>query len=72
VMAGLGIALVSAHTIAAEVGQGWLSVLDTQGLPIIRQWYCITPAMRSLSRSAAALRDFLTQDGTEMLPKLES
>ena len=72
VMAGLGIALVSAHTIAAEVGQGWLSVLDAQGLPIIRQWYCITPASRSLSRSAASLRDFLTQDGTRMLPKLAS
>ena len=70
VMAGLGIALVSAHTIAAEVGQGWLSVLDAEGLPIIRQWYCITPATKSLSRSVAALRDFLTQEGTMLLPAL--
>lgn len=60
VMAGLGIALVSAHTIAAEVGQGWLRVLDVVGMPIVRQWYCITPSARTCSVAATTLRDYLS------------
>ena len=70
VMAGLGIALLSAHTIAAEVGQGWLAVLDTQGLPIIRQWFCVTLAKPKLSAAAKALRDYLTDNGAALLPRL--
>jgi hypothetical protein len=34
-MAGLGIALISAHTIAAEIGDGRLAILDVAGLPEI-------------------------------------
>ncbi|MBD3730145.1 MAG: LysR family transcriptional regulator [Sphingomonadales bacterium] len=70
VMAGLGIALLSAHTVAAEVGQGWLSVLDVEGLPILRQWYCVTPGKRTLSSASLALRDFLTGEGAHYLPQL--
>ena len=33
VMAGIGIALISAHTIAAEVADGRLVCLDVKGLP---------------------------------------
>ncbi len=33
VMAGLGIAFISAHTIAAEIGDGRLAILDVVGLP---------------------------------------
>ena len=36
-MAGLGIALISAHTIAAEVETGRLVCLDVEELPILRQ-----------------------------------
>jgi len=68
VMAGLGIAFVSAHTIAAEVEQGWLKVLDVSGMPIIRQWYCITPQSRSIGLASRALRDFLTT-GQHAIPE---
>jgi DNA-binding transcriptional LysR family regulator len=69
VMAGLGIAMISAHTIAQEVGQRWLSILDVQGMPIIRQWFCITMAGRAPSAATCALRDFLTSEGAAMLPR---
>ena len=39
VMAGLGIALISAHTIAMEVQPGRLVVLDVAGTPTRRQWF---------------------------------
>ena len=54
VMAGLGIALLSAHTIAAEVQTGRLVCLDVEELPIIRQWYVINRTDRALSPAARA------------------
>ena len=37
VMVGMGVALLSAHTIAAEVADGRLAVLDVEGLPVVRR-----------------------------------
>lgn len=69
VMAGLGIAMISAHTIAQEVSQQWLSILNVTGMPIVRQWFCITLAGRAPSAATLALRDFLTSEGVAMLPR---
>jgi len=68
VMAGLGVALISAHTVAAELDDGRLSVLDVEGLPIFRQWYVLNRADRSLSPAARAFRDFAREQGGEHLP----
>lgn len=72
VMAGLGIAFISAHTVAAEVKQGWLSILDVVGMPIIRQWYCITPASRTQAAAARTLSAFLIEHGTATLDALDA
>lgn len=69
VIAGLGIALISAHTIAAEIADGRLVVLDAEGLPIVRQWYILNRADRPLSPVGLAFRDFARQRGAEFLPK---
>ncbi|MFA5970030.1 MAG: LysR substrate-binding domain-containing protein [Sphingomonas sp.] len=68
VMAGLGIAMISAHTVAQEVHQGWLAVLDAEATPIVRQWFCITMRGRALAPATTAMRDFLTNEGATMLP----
>lgn len=72
VMAGLGIAFISAHTIAAEVEHGRLVVLDVVGLPEIRQWFVVRPAAKRLMPAARALRDFLVAEGRRFLPARES
>lgn len=41
VMAGLGIAFISAHTIAVEVEEERLAVLDVAGTPLVRHWYLV-------------------------------
>ena len=41
VMAGMGIALLSAHTVAAELADGRLVALDVAGLPVVRQWFVV-------------------------------
>ena len=70
VMAGLGIALISAHTIAAEVAGGRLVCLDIEDLPIVRQWFVVNRTDRALSPAARAFRDFATEQGSAFLPAL--
>ena len=71
VMAGLGIALLSAHTVSAEVASGRLVLLDVQGLPIRRDWYAVRRADKVLGPAAAAFWEYLMQDGARWLPGVE-
>ena len=41
VMARLGIALISQHTVTDELNSGRLVALRVEGLPILRQWYLL-------------------------------
>ncbi len=70
VMAGLGIALISAHTVAAEIADGRLVLLEVEGLPIIRQWFVLHRTDRLLSPAGGAFRDFAQTHGGEYLPTL--
>lgn len=69
VMAGLGLALISAHTIAAEVEAGRLTVLDVDGLPIMRQWFVAYSAEKALLPAMKAFWDFTRAEGTDHLPR---
>jgi LysR family transcriptional regulator, low CO2-responsive transcriptional regulator len=68
VMAGLGIAFISAHTIAAEIDDGRLIVLDLVGLPEIRHWFVVRLAAKRMMPAARTLRDFLVAEGRRFLP----
>ena len=68
VMAGLGVAFLSAHTVAVELADGRLIALDIVGLPIMRQWFIVQLARRRLLPAAAALRQFLIDEGHKFLP----
>jgi LysR family transcriptional regulator for metE and metH len=71
VMAGLGIAFLSAHTVAVELADGRLIALDIVGLPIVRQWFIVRLARRRVLPAAAALRQFMIDEGKNFLPVLE-
>jgi LysR family transcriptional regulator, low CO2-responsive transcriptional regulator len=70
VMAGLGIAFISAHTIEQEVEFGRLVLLDVVGLPVHRQWFAVSRSDRKLSHALAAFQDFLTARGPQHLPDI--
>jgi len=70
VMAGLGIAFLSAHTMAAEIDMGRLAILDVRGLPAWRQWRTVRNAEKRLTPPGAALWDFLQQESARFLPVL--
>lgn len=69
VMAGMGIALLSAHTIAAELRDGRLAILPVAGLPITRQWFVVRHRDKRLLPAAQALWHFLEQRGATFLPE---
>jgi DNA-binding transcriptional LysR family regulator len=59
VAGGLGLTLLSAHTLALEGESGLLRVLDVEGLPLLRQWYVAYQRGKHLSVVAEAFLDFL-------------
>ena len=70
VMAGLGIAFISAHTVAQEVELGRLVILDVEGMPIMRKWYSVARADRAPSPSMVAFEAFLATKAARFLPKV--
>ncbi len=70
VMAGLGIALISAHTVQVELRQGRLKQLDVVGLPVIRQWYLAKLEKKRLLPAAQALWDYISNSAETFLPDI--
>lgn len=62
VAGGLGVAVLSAHTLALERNSGELSILDVAGFPIRRQWYAAYPADKRLTVVAGTFLDFMKQE----------
>jgi LysR family transcriptional regulator for metE and metH len=69
VMAGMGIALISAHTVAAELKEKRLLALDVKGTPINRKWFVVKHANKRFLPSAQALWNFVARNGKHYLPK---
>ncbi len=68
VMAGMGIAFISAHTIAMEVEIGRLAVLDVADTPVLRQWFVVRRADRARSPAMDAFESFVRNYGRDFLP----
>lgn len=68
VMAGLGVAFISAHTIEQELQLGRLVILDVVGMPIRRQWFAVSRSDRTQSPAMRIFREFLTREGAQHLP----
>jgi len=69
VIAGLGIAFISAHTVASELDERRLVTLDVVGLPVIRQWFALSRKDKVLLPPARAMLDFLSARGAQFLPQ---
>jgi DNA-binding transcriptional LysR family regulator len=68
VMAGMGLALISAHTVAFEVEMGRLAVLDVRGFPILRKWFVAYHRDKSILPAMRAFWDFTLAEGQSHLP----
>ena len=70
VMAGMGIALLSRHTIGLELQTGRLAELDVAGLPLMRRWYVVRRAGRFESAASTAFVDFVVASAPGVLREL--
>jgi DNA-binding transcriptional LysR family regulator len=59
VMAGMGISLLSLHTLPLELKTGEISVLDVIGTPIERTWYVVHMNSKRLLPAGQKFRSFL-------------
>jgi DNA-binding transcriptional LysR family regulator len=67
VMAGMGVAFISRHTIGLELATGRLCVLDVEGLPLMRRWYVVQRAGRFVSPATAAFVRFVVENAPALL-----
>lgn len=70
VIAGLGIALISAHTVVAELETGRLAAIPLDGLPIMRQWFLVRRSGESLSPVCGRFQEFVLGLNGAFLPHL--
>ena len=70
VIAGMGIAFLSAHTVTLERQVGNLVVLDVQGFPLILDWYVVHRRHKRLPPVACAFKKFLMDDGTSLIEEI--
>lgn len=61
VQAGMGLGILSLHTVSLELETGRLTVLDVQNFPILRNWYVIHRKGKRLSTVAQAFKEFLLE-----------
>jgi len=61
VVGGLGISVLSRHTLALDVAADQVAILDVVGFPIERHWYAAYPNGKQPSVVATAFLDYLKQ-----------
>ena len=63
VAGGLGMAVLSQHTLALDVASGAFAVLDVRGFPLLRQWYAIYPMGKQISQVTQAFLNYISEVG---------
>ncbi|MGZ8162988.1 MAG: LysR family transcriptional regulator [Methylobacter sp.] len=59
---GLGLGIVSQHTIDIEVKTGRLIILDAQFFPLVRKWYMVRREGKRLSAVGTAFENFVRKE----------
>lgn len=72
IVGGLGIAVLSLHSLVLESSGGHLALLDIQGFPIQRRWNLAYPRSRELSLVAKTFLEFAVESEPRICAQLES
>lgn len=67
VQAGLGLGVLSIHTLEVELMLKRLVVLDVEGFPIMRHWYIVHRKGKRFSAIAQAFKDFVLTESESLL-----
>lgn len=69
VAAGFGLGIVSLHTIALELQNDYLTMLDVESFPILRHWHLVTRKRKTLSPVAQTFRTFLLEEAENYIQR---
>jgi DNA-binding transcriptional LysR family regulator len=69
VMAGMGVSLLSLHTVGLELDHHLIAAPETEGLPVMRRWHVVNNLAKTLSPAAEAFRYFILERGEAFLAK---
>ncbi|MCL2346343.1 MAG: LysR substrate-binding domain-containing protein [Desulfobulbus sp.] len=67
VMAGMGVSLLSLHTLSLELKTGVIAILDLVGTPIERTWYVVHMNAKRLLPAGVHFRGFLLDEAAAAL-----
>jgi DNA-binding transcriptional LysR family regulator len=71
VVGGLGLSVLSLHTLTLEGAEGPVAILDVQGFPIMRQWYLVYPKGKELSLVAQPFLNFALEISPSLYGRME-
>jgi DNA-binding transcriptional LysR family regulator len=71
VIGGLGVSVLSRHTLESDTPSKQLVILDVQGFPIKRHWYFVYPSGKQLSIIARTFIDHLRQASNARLDEAQ-
>ena len=69
VQAGLGLGIVSIHTLQLELETRRLAVLDVEHFPILRHWYVVHRQGKRLTPVAQLFKEFVVNEARELLER---
>lgn len=67
VMAGLGLGIVSLHTLEFELALDRIAILSVEGFPIMKEWYLVHRSGKRMSPIAQAFRDFVLNEAGRII-----
>jgi DNA-binding transcriptional LysR family regulator len=67
VIADMGLAFLSLHTLGLELQFGLLQILPVEDLPLMRRWFVVHPQSKTLSPAAESFRYFILEHGERFL-----
>ncbi len=70
VQAGMGLGIVSIHTIELELETQRLVMLDVEDFPIMRHWYLVHRKEKRLSPITAAFKEFVLKEGRSLMAQI--
>jgi DNA-binding transcriptional LysR family regulator len=70
VMAGLGLAVLSMHSLRLELATKKLVILDVEGFPLHRPWYAVHRKGKKLSLAAQTFLTYLQEEGEHEISQI--
>ena len=70
VIAGLGIAMISQHTVTEELKAGRLVAINTSEMPILRQWFALHREDQVLTPAMQTVWEFIIENSARFFPSL--